>query len=91
MLQFRFKTIAPDKAITIFSLAIIEVQRMQHAVTIKRMVAPNGMMQGVFCIPQVDTGEIVRQVPDDIQVIGIKLFPIWLPGTASIRVIIVNR
>ena len=53
--QLGFETIATNKAVMVFSLPIINVKRMQHAIPIKWVIPPYGVLQGVFGIPDVDT------------------------------------
>ncbi len=59
------ETLGANEAIPVFGLAVDDTDRVNHAVTIERVVAAYGFMNLVLGIANVNTINIFRNLADD--------------------------
>jgi len=78
-----------DEPVSIGRLAVGEVQLVQHAVAIKGVIEPDGLVHRVLRVAQVDPLEIGGDLAlDDDEVGRVPLREVRLPGAGPVGVIV---
>ena len=89
-LLFGEETLGAHKAIGVLGLTVGKANLVQHAVTIKGVVALGGFKDGGLGVTEVDAGEIVGDLTFDLKVPRVVLAVLGTPQAGPVRMIIIR-
>ena len=89
---FGFETDGADESVAVLGATVVEVEHVQHAVTVERVVQTiDRGMHRIFGVAEVDAPQVVGDLADDIEFGCVVLHEVGLPGAGAVRVVVVDR
>ncbi len=85
------EAIGANEAVPVAGPAVVEGDLVQHPVAVEGVVHPDGGVDRVLGVAEVDAGEVGGQLAFDGEVVGVPLPVVGPPGPGAVGMVIVSR
>jgi hypothetical protein len=85
------EAVGADEAVAIRSLPVLERDRVQHAVTVERVIEARRRQQRILRVAQVDPVQVPRNLALDLQIPGVVFDGLGPPRSGPVGVGVVVR
>ena len=86
--QLSLDTFGLNQTVPVLAATVFKHDGMQHAVAVKRVVAPQRRQHRVFSIADINPIKVAGQLAFDLTIQHVKLFKIGLPRTGAVRMVV---